>query len=320
MLRISALCGTLSLSALSLAVPLAAQEINLHGPLTGFIYDESSRSVRPILGLAGAAHLGPSVYSDLDYASIAPNGRFALVVRSGQVAFIDDLTKPQPEAGLLEGAVAAPNRILWAADSSAAILCSRDAVQRVAGLPAAPVFEQPVTLPSAPRGRMVTLAADSPARSIAVAIRGRTGGSLFLISESGDGGQLGGVKDPAAATFSQDGLDLFVADRGTQQILFFHAARPGSSGKPVLDASDAVGLAIFGNQLLVVGGSGLIRSYDLPALTLSRGYSLESRPEGIEPVAGSPYYRLTSRRNTGEILWLLDLRRDPPVFFVPAGD
>src|SRR5258708_35637070 len=84
--------------ALALSLPLAAQQIQLQGPTSGLIYDSASRSIRPILGLAGGAHLGSAIVSDLDYASIAPNGRSALVVESGQVALIRDVLDTQAAA------------------------------------------------------------------------------------------------------------------------------------------------------------------------------------------------------------------------------
>ncbi len=54
-----------------------ADEIQFSGIVTGFVLDASSSSIRPILGVPGAAMLGSPVAQDIDAAEIASHIRIA---------------------------------------------------------------------------------------------------------------------------------------------------------------------------------------------------------------------------------------------------
>ncbi|HEV2447792.1 MAG TPA: hypothetical protein VGS58_17800, partial [Candidatus Sulfopaludibacter sp.] len=66
-------------------VSFAQSQATLAGPVAGFVFDQSARAIRPMIGVAGAAYLGPAVVADLDAAAIAPDGNSALVVRGGRM-------------------------------------------------------------------------------------------------------------------------------------------------------------------------------------------------------------------------------------------
>jgi hypothetical protein len=137
------------LAAFTFALPLLrGQSASLQGPSSGFLFDPTSRSIRPILGIPPGAHLGSPVYSNLDYASVAPNGQIAIGVANGQTLLIGGISGAQPTASPIAGAIGNTNRVLWAADSTAAILCGAAQCQHLTGLPNAGVAGQPVELPS----------------------------------------------------------------------------------------------------------------------------------------------------------------------------
>jgi hypothetical protein len=303
------------------AQPLAL----LQGPAAGFIYDREARSIRPILGFPGGAHLGGSIYSGLDYASIAPNGQLALGVDQGRLQLIRGLVGGQPTASPIDGAIVNPERVLWAADSSAAVLCAAGRFQRLTGLLQSPMVEDPIELPLARwKGRVTTVAADASARVIVAGVRGRTGGAVFFISESGGVSLLASMEEPSAAAFSTDGQDLYVADRSAAHIWAFRNVGPGAGGALVLDASagisDPVGIALSANELFVVSGAqATVRAYDLPAFAIAEEYQLDSQPGGLDPIPGSPYYRLSASPEIGSEIWLLNTQSRPSVFFVPIG-
>jgi hypothetical protein len=315
-------------TALSMAlilVPISAQQIAFQGLSWGFIYDETTRSIRPILGIAGASHLGGPVYSGLDYASVAQNGQVALGVTDGQVVLIRGLASGQPIADLVNGAIADPEQILWSTDSTAAILCSTGRLQHITRLDSTPVAETPIDLPSTPlTGRLTTVVADPSARNVVAGIRGRSGGAVFFVSEYGAVSLLASLEDPAAAAFSPDGQDVYLADRAAERILLFRNVGPGREGTVILDSTngvtDPVGLAISIGQLFVISGTQrTIQSYALPGITFAGKYQLDSEPRGMEPLFGSSYYRLIAAPNPGNELWLLDASSPPSIFFVPRG-
>src|SRR5258708_4487047 len=103
-------------AALAVCPVLLSQGLLMQGPTSGVVFESSTSSIRPILGLAGGAHLGSAIYTGLDYASIAPDGRSALAVQSGQLILIQDLANRQ--SAPLSGTISHVDRILWAADSS----------------------------------------------------------------------------------------------------------------------------------------------------------------------------------------------------------
>jgi hypothetical protein len=316
------------LIAATLAVcPHMAAQPQIQGPVSGLIYESASHSIRPILGLAGGAHLGTATYSGLDYASIAPDGHTALVVASGSVALIRDArsaTQASPQA--LDGTISGPNHILWAADSSAAVLVAPrlPRIQRLANLQGTPAVEAPINLAVSLNTRLLSVAADPTARKVVAGVRNTTGGALLYVSESGDVGRLGPIADPSAAAFSADGRDVYAADRTAQQVVLFRNAAPGTSGTPVLDTSngiaDPVGLAVSGQQLLVVSAAQqTVQTYALPSISPAGVFRLEGEPQGIEAVAGSSFFRLTFPQNPGDTLWMFDAHHQPSLFFVPAG-
>jgi len=315
----------MKLSTLILAIsPLLAQQVEIQGITSGFVYEEASRSIRPILGTAGAARLGDAIYADADFASIAPNGRAALVTRSGRLILLRDLTKADPGAEFLDAAIATLRQVLWAEDSSSAVLVSAvtTRVQRISNLAGSPAFDDVIDL--AAQGSITFAASDREARKLAIGVRGDVETALYFVADSGQASLLSVVADASAAAFTVDGQDLYVADRTTKQVLLFRNAGPGSAASTVLDSSsgigDPVGLAADRERLLVLDAQArTVWAFQLPSVTFMAAYSVEGEIQRIERVGGSSsYYRLTFPKNSGETLWLLDAQREPSVFFVPA--
>jgi len=164
-----------------LAVPVFGQGPQLAGPLSGFVFDPPSRAIRPILGIPGAAHLGSPVFSNIDFAAVAPNGRLALAVREGHLWIIPDLNAA--DADQPAAAIDNPAQIVWASDSSTAVVYSSSAqsMQRVlfpAG--AAARLDSPIDTSFLP-GRISSLAVD-PTGRIAAGVSDPAMGTVYLFS------------------------------------------------------------------------------------------------------------------------------------------
>ena len=89
---------TVTLSSLGFA-----QRAELGGPISGFVYEKNTRSLRPVLGVLGAAYLGEPVLSGAEAAAVSPNGRIALAVSEHYLIRLDLTTGEQTE---LSGAIA----------------------------------------------------------------------------------------------------------------------------------------------------------------------------------------------------------------------
>src|SRR5262245_18145689 len=70
-----------------LAASANAQQGGFHTPTTCFVYSQGSRSIRPLVGIPGAAYPGPAVLNDVNGAWIAPGGKWAFVTRADHPAF-----------------------------------------------------------------------------------------------------------------------------------------------------------------------------------------------------------------------------------------
>lgn len=315
------------LAAFTFVLPLLrGQSASLQGPSSGFLFDPASRSIRPILGIPPGAHLGSPAYSNLDYASVAPNGQIAIGVANGQTLLIGGVSGAEPTASPIAGAIGDTSRVLWAADSTAAVLCGTGQCQHLTGLPNAVVIGQPVSLPTGLHGRVTTLTADPSAQNIVVGVsaenRERSGGGIFFISASGAASLLASMAAPSAAAFTPDGEDLYAADQSTGNVWTFHNVGPGAMGVLALDAStgiaNPVGIAVSSQQLFVAGAKGAVHIYNLPALALSAELPLQVLPSAMEPVPGSTYYHLIPAQSSSPELWMLNTQ-PPSVFFVPPG-
>src|SRR5262249_52553514 len=106
------------------AGPVHAQPAIFHGPIVGFVYASSSRSVRPVLGVPGAAIMGSPVLSDVDHASIAPGGKWALVSKGGSVRFVRGLSDKEPSESAAEGLIDSVDRVVWNGEGTSALLFS----------------------------------------------------------------------------------------------------------------------------------------------------------------------------------------------------
>ena len=90
---------TIRRTLLSLAVAAVGalgQDSNLAGPVSGFLVDEQARSIRPILGMPGSAYAGDASVTAFDFAAGAPDGRSAVISRSGSLHLIRRLDRATP--------------------------------------------------------------------------------------------------------------------------------------------------------------------------------------------------------------------------------
>src|SRR5581483_6926206 len=81
-------------AALFFVAPLCAQQQEFSGPITGYVFDAATHSIRPLIGRPGAANLGAPWVTHWDVASVSPNGKMAIGVRAGAVRLIGDLSRP----------------------------------------------------------------------------------------------------------------------------------------------------------------------------------------------------------------------------------
>lgn len=308
------------LAMLMIGLALAAQQATISGPVSGFVFDGASRSVRAILGLPGAAYLGDPLLVDLEWASVAPSGEVALAVKDGRWYAVRS-----PAAGAswaeLEGSLLAPERAAWSPDGTAAVVSTAEGGLRFfRDLLGSPVASATVAVP----GRVQALAVGAAGDCAVAAVKGEERGGLYLACP-GASAQLLTPGDHTAMALARGGRDLFVADR-SGRILEIQDFREAARVLPFAEMPgpgwDPVGLAVSPDQryLWVAHRSEpRVDSFDLESRALAGQVAVEGEPAMLEPLAIKSVFLLRSTGKAGEPLLVLEAGVEPAVYFVPAG-
>lgn len=218
------------------------------GPVTGFIFSPSG-NIGPMLGIPGAAYLGPAVATGLNAASVAPDGSAALAVQQvTQLVLYSGLRKGIPVALAVTGAIAGPDHFAWAANGASAAVYSSTAAQgqiltRLAPSPS-PVAAAPIDLSGLP-GPVTVLAFDG--QRLIVGVSGDSGGIYLAGAAAGDR-RIATAANPSAIALA--GGSLYFADSQSQQIF------------QVLNYAGTLAATVFANDSGIDSPAGLQVSAD----------------------------------------------------------
>lgn len=297
-----------------------AQSTGFQGPISGFVYNHDSRSVRPLLGVPGATHIGSPLLADVDFASTAPGSDSAFVIRAGRSIFMRGVAGPQPVEYPIDGLLAAVDRVVWTPDGSAALLysSSTNQLQRVRLSNTAPAADPPLDL--SPWGPPAALAIDPAGRQIAFGV---PQSGIYLFSAGQSPALLSPAAQPAAAAFDSNGQNLYVIDLDQQQILKIESGSVSvlaSVAQPDGSAASPVGLAVSGDGRYVFfadNAAKAIRVYETSSGNLAATLPLDFTPTRFEALSAAPTILLNGDNPT-EWLLVVDARQLPGLFFVPA--
>ena len=312
-----------TLSALLLAAALApAQESRLDGPVSGLVYDEQAHAIRAIVGVPGAAYLGASLLADLDFATVSPNGRFALALKEGKLSLLSLSGELTTEA--IAENYPTPALSSWTADSDAVAIYGAEAgiaLWRSLG------SSREAAHLGTPQAKLSTMILEDGARSVVYVADGDASDSVFRAAEGAEPALLfQGLDIPALATANRA---VYIADKGNHTVSVARdnggAVEIAQLANEALGVNDPVGLAVLGDALLVASGA----NHELIRLNASTGellgrVALEFAPDrmvrltmGADGV--SPLFSLKGRETAADPFEVLDAARGA-VFFVPAAD
>lgn len=287
------------------AAAALAQPVRLSGPAAGYIFDEHSRSLRPVIGFAGAALLGRPFDPPVEFASSAPGGLWLFVARGEASCFVRIMPGGESSERCDPALIAAVDRVAWSRDARWAVLESSDRglMQRVA-LP-----ESGVEPHTALESRLTVLAVSLDGRQIAAAAPGELG----IISETGAVTRLADLEAPGAAIFSRDGRTLYVADEASGRVVSF---RDGSRWIE-FPSGDPAGLALSSDDgLLFVldGAEPLLRLFETRSGNAAGEIALDEPAASLELVREDLFLL---RNATGASRFSLVDARRRAVFFLP---
>ena len=287
-----------------LALPSFGQ--TMQSPLTTLVFHSASRSLRPIIGMTGSSYLGPALYADLDFASVSPDQKTAIIETANRVTLIRNLQ----DAAEIEAAITAIDRILWSNDSSIAILFSsaNRELQWIANGKAGSV----TTLPENAR----LLAAQPDANMAIVA----AGGRVYRITPDAAPVQIAALGDPTAAAICGD--TIYVADAAARQIfeLSNNVQHPFLGPADGIDDPAALLLSADGATLYVAMKSARsLSAYSTVEKTLTGRLALDWTPSSFEALSKETFL-LNSGARAGEPFSVLNLRNGLAENFIPTGD
>jgi DNA-binding beta-propeller fold protein YncE len=284
------------------SIPMAAWAANngaVAGPVTGFIFDAQAGRIRPMLGMPGSAYLGATVVSDVNSASVSPDGSAAFAIQAGKLLLYTGLASGTPTAVGLRGAITA-DRFAWAPGATAAAIYSSKSAQAqiVSNLPETPSAGTPIDL-SGLTGQVAALAFDG--KQIILAIGSGGSGGIYTVTAQSGPQRIASAASPSALVLA--GADLYFADQQTEQIweVQSYAGQP----VPLLFAGDAsislpVGLQLStdASRLYVANaGSRVLVVYDVAARSQIESIPLNFTPTKLDRFGNASVFVLN---NTGQ--------------------
>jgi hypothetical protein len=305
---------------LALVGALAAQSGRISGPILGYLFDEQVAGLRPLLGMPGAATMGPALDMGvkIERAAISQPGDYALAVTGPdhQVVLLRNLGGALSAVPITEAAPA-PDRILLSPSGSAAALfySGGKLVELLRGLPEAPVVAGRIHVSDS----LAPLAISDDGTAVLAA----SPESLFLLGVEGGSRFLSSTRGITAAAFLNQRLDAVIAESPSNTVYWVRDVSGAAEIIPLAGEKDgiwnpvAVSVSSDNRRVFVANaGTGTIAFLDL-AGGAPTVVSCGCAPTGLDRLQGSAVFRLTEP--SGEPLRVFD--GDAPqarVVFVPA--
>jgi hypothetical protein len=299
-------------------LPVHAQDIR--ATTSGFLF--SAGTLRPILGVPGAAYIGSSLAEGLSAAWAAPNRRWAFAVREGRTVLVRGLDGRQLDELADSSLIQDVQRVVWNPAGSAAVLFSSTLhhLQRVRVSSGLLTTEPPIDLLYLD-GTPAAFAIDSAARiSVTIPSRG-----VFVSDWGADLQLCAQLERVTALAFSTDG-SLYAADAASESLYRIRKGGEGWSVEKVASSlPDVVGIVpVSGNRngnhkLHVISSDGpRVRTLNFGG-ELESDLTLEQVPTCFETLQWGIFLLKASEGSKSPAL-VLDVRDQPVVYFVPAGD
>jgi hypothetical protein len=300
-----------------------AQQGSVAGPVAGFVFDGGSQSLRPLLGIAGAATIGDPIASgyQLTAAYVAPRQDSAFgIAAAGSAntsAHYFTLRSATLSEVTIEGLMAQPERITYSPSGTAAVLYSNGQAQIVTGLPGSPSLAGSLLLRQGAQSIHPTSFAVS---DDGVYLLFAVGSSIQVASQSGGVRGVMAAGAGASVAFAPGGsYNAAVAARGTGVVLIQNV--PGGASQQTLSADGAsfkevAGLSFSADGTHLFVASAAAQSVVTLDLSGNRiDIACNCTPSELAPMGN--LFRL-NELGSGP-LWLADAgSAGPRVVFVPA--
>jgi hypothetical protein len=322
------------------ALSAQGQQANIAGPITGYVFDASAQSVRPVLGVPGASLLGAPVDFGfpISAAVMAPRQDTAFVTTADGALHLFALNAAGPAELTVNGLPAGSsnpvsigqsstasrssrrpvrpsslNQVVFSPSGTAAALYDKESIQVISGLPGAPTIAGSFHVGSAPDSFAVS--------DDAVVLLISANQSVRLIGSFADLGDLMDTTHNALLAFAPGTHDAAITDPAGAGVVLYHDLTGADTSQvlaPVnanISAASATAFSADGKSLLLASAS----RQSITALDVSAGSSnviaCSCSPTSLARMGN--VFRLNEL--TSAPLWLLNPQAaQPQVLFVPA--
>ena len=312
--------GTLASSAppQTVTTPVASAK----GPQLGYLWVDSDKTLRPILGVAGASQVGQSVVPAGVYIGATASATAGIAVLQDATGAFDLMTLPSGSPASLNVSLPAGARIRLSPGAATALLYTPGAssASLVTGLLSTPAIHAI----NAPGAIVDSAVSDTGAISFEYALA-----SSFAVGVM----PLGGISSPIASVKSTGGLnflpgkdDLLYADAAANSLTLVRSATNAPSASVIqtaqlLQTPSAVGVSGSGRWALVVNSAAASGSQNLVRVDLntlaSAPVNCSCKPTLVSTLADDGAFRVTDAV-TGPN-WIVDAApATPRMLFIPA--
>ena len=298
-------------------------------PGSGYVYDAQVGAIRPLVGFIGAAVPGPAILDELEWASLGPNGKTALVQRGDSLLWIADLQTPDRQTRV--DGIISPKQALWSADSSRVVVLSKGSrLFWLTGSGPSQTVDaswnlDELALPGAAgvKAPWYLLAADGSGDRVFVSTRTLHGWQLRIASRTLAPVSVPTGGHPVAAVFASGGAQAYIADSAAHQIWRMDGAGETPSLTPVISSSvyvdDPAGLALSADdsRLFIADRTArTIRVFDSRTTELLGELPVETSPHSLTATSPGRYILNSGDRSTDPFLYL-DTANPARLVFVP---
>ena len=296
----------------------------VRGPLSGYVGDAPTQSIRPIVGVLGGAYLGNAVLEGVTKAWVAPEGGRAVILRQDQYFLISGLDTGVLRTDETPMEVAGPDAIVaWATDGTLVAVAGNGSLQ-IAGWRGTDKVWAVDSVRVIPIGIVKALAVNSKIKSLAVAISQDDGVGVHV--GPAWGGELKTIyvgRAVSALAYSHTRETLYVSDRGEGQILSFtgSGARAEGVGSSNPDEyRDVIALAVAsddGAVYSVHADRRVVVKHSLADRSI-HAVEVDGTPNGITSIPATGLYIVALREKASDSVLAFDSLSDV-LYFIPGG-
>jgi hypothetical protein len=263
----------------------------LGGPVSGFVLDGRSGSLRPVLGIPGAMQLGAeiSLPFQITSADFDPSGSFAVVISNetpSHLYLIQNLNNPV----ITDMGAIADNSSVLAVNGTgqAAVLGAPGQLQFLTGIKTSPVLTNAIPA-QALLGPISAAVLDDAGQCAVVGTSGDTAGALETLCADGTSNRI--LTQPglhiSSMALANHGQDAILADSAGQQILRVAGYDQAAVTTTLAAAQDGintpVGLQVNGQRAIVADSAATsIFVIDLSGQTSIQTVALGGAPARLK--------------------------------------